>query len=147
MENYSSKNAQAVLNKLNSYIERGCSLPMRYVYRDLSIFDWWTETLSVAKMKQMRTFLIQAIKHGFTGYVCFKVGASGCANGMWAYKVETTDGYSPDGDFMYRSFTPDYTYWSMKLGDKSYPACTNEEFDSCKTIKALDALLANASVA
>jgi hypothetical protein len=54
---------------------------------------------------------------GFRGYVCFKVGASYCANGMWCHKDVSTDGYSPDGDFIYRSFTPDYTEWDAMIND------------------------------
>lgn len=84
------------------------------VYNDLGIFDWWNEYLSVSQLRQMRDFLKAAIKRGFTGYVCFKVGATGCANGMWAYTKESTAGYSPDGCFvLYHSFTPEYSYWSV----------------------------------
>ena len=81
-------NAKTVLNKLEAMIERGCSREIRQVYDDLSIFDWWPERLTITHMKQMRTFLREAIKLGYDGYVCFKVGASGCANGMWAHKEE-----------------------------------------------------------
>ena len=84
----------------------------------------------------MRTFLKEAIKLGYKGYVCFKVGASGCANGMWAYKAETTNGYSPDGDAIYRSFTPDYTYWSFCKDGKWFPE--DGEYDSLKTKKMLE---------
>ena len=142
--NYKDKNAEPVLEKLEQLINAGWSRPMRSVYNDLSIFDWWTERLSVNQMKQMRTFLKEAIKLGFTGYVCFKVGASGCANGMWAHKEESTDGYSPDGDCIYRSFTPDYTYYATKKDGKFYPGEETDgaKYDSCKTTKQLEELLA-----
>ena len=43
------------------------------------------------------------------------VGATGCANGMWAYKEESKDGYySPEGGCLYRSFTPAYTDWDIR---------------------------------
>ena len=139
-------NAKKVLNKLEAMIERGCSREIRQVYDDLSIFDWWPERLTITHMKQMRTFLKEAIKLGYDGYVCFKVGASGCANGMWAYKEDgKEDGgsvYSPDGDLIYRSFTPDYTYWSFKKDDKWMP--DNEDYNSLKTIKQFEAALTNA---
>lgn len=142
---YNEYNAEPVLERLERMIERGCSRNIRDVYDDLSIFDWWPERLTITHMKQMRTFLKEAIKLGYTGYVCFKVGASGCANGMWACVNPTTDGYSPKGDTLYRSFTPDYTYYSFQKNGKWYP---NEDVDgnkynSLKTIKMLEQALAN----
>lgn len=110
---YNEYNASPVLERLEAMIEDGYSRPIRMVYDELSIFDWWPERLTLTHMKQMRAFLREAVKLGYDGYVCFKVGASGCANGMWAYKKETTDGYSPDGEAIYRSFTPDYTEYSF----------------------------------
>lgn len=93
---------------------------MRSVCDELSIFDWWRNTLSLSQLKQMKQFLETAVKYGYTGYVCFKVGATGCANGMWAYKAESTTGYSPDGEFLYRSFTPAYLHWDAKLADGTF---------------------------
>lgn len=87
------------------------------VYDKLAIFDWWPEYLSISKLKQMKAFLQQSIRLGFDKYCCFKVGASGCANGMWASDAPTTDGYSPkDCKTIYHSFTPDYSYWDVDLG-------------------------------
>jgi hypothetical protein len=62
---------------------------------------------------------------------------------MWAHKEETKNGYSPDGDFIYRSFTPDYTNWEAKINGKTYPAETGAEWDSCKTAKQLETILAS----
>jgi len=137
-------NAEAVLTRLESMIERGCSRKISDVYDELSIFDWWPEKLTVAHMKQMRTFLREALKLGYNGYVCFKVGASGCANGMWAHKAEgrVKDGYcySPSGEAIYRSFTPDYTYYSYcDEAGHWHPGHYNE----LKTIKQLEALIAS----
>ena len=81
------------------------------VYDKLGIFDWWNETLSMSQLKQMKSFLITAIKLGYTGYVCFKVGASGCSHGMWAHKNESTTGYSPDGACLFHSFRSGDDYW------------------------------------
>jgi len=143
---YEEYNAIPVLERLERMIEAGHPRWIRDVYDDLSIFDWWPERLTITHMKQMRTFLKEAIKLGYTGYVCFKVGASGCANGMWACKVPTTTGYSPDGETIYRSFTPDYTYYAVQ--DKKGRWLPSEEvdgnrFDSCKTIKQLETLVAS----
>ena len=124
-----------------------CCVPMREVYRELSIFDWWVDELTLSRLKEMRTFLREAIKLGYTGYVCFKVGASGCANGMWANKLPTTNGYSPDGcDFLYRSFTPDYTYWDITYadrdcGDDRLSYRTGREYDAFKTARDLEKAL------
>ena len=85
---------------------------MNAVYNELSIFDWWNDALSISNLEDMKAFLQIAIKLGYTGYACFKVGATGCANGMWVCKNESTTGYSPDGECIYRSFTPDYVNWS-----------------------------------
>lgn len=85
------------------------------VYEELSIFDWWNDTLSMSQLKQMKKFVETAISLGFTGYVCFKVGAKGCSHGMWAHKNESTDGYSPDGDTLFHSFRSGDNYYDMEL--------------------------------
>jgi hypothetical protein len=141
---YEEYNAKPVLERLEKMIERGCSMPINQVYDDLSIFDWWPERLTLTHMKQMRTFLREAIKLGYTGYVCFKVGASGCANGMWASTEPTTNGYSPDtGKTLYRSFTPDYTHWSVDLGNGEGYLPKGDSWSSLKTAKQLEAFLAD----
>ena len=139
-KDYSSLNAEPVLAKLDEMIARGASVSMRSACYDLSIFDWWVNTLTVTHMKKMRVFLREAIKLGYKGYVCFKVGASHCANGMWAHKKETENGYSPDGDCLYRSFTPDYNYWAWSDGETWYP--DGEHWDSIKTTKQLEEAMA-----
>lgn len=142
-----TKNAQQVLDNVEAMIidldnQRTSWNPrpryeIRKVYDDLNIFDWWNEYLSKSQLEDMRKFLKEAIKLGYTGYVCFKVGASGCANGMWAHKKESTDGYSPDGECLYKSFVSDYNYWAW-CGEsgKWYPMSDN--YDSIKTIKQLE---------
>lgn len=94
--------------------------PMDDVCDDLSIFDWWVDYLSRDKLLQMRSFLKLAGSLGYNGYVCFKVGATGCSNGMWAHKAETTTGYSPDGECLYRSFTPAYISYDAELADGTW---------------------------
>ena len=136
----SEYNAQPVLERLEKMIEEGRTRRIDVVYDDLSIFDWWPETLSVARMKQMRAFLREAISLGYTGYVCFKVGASGCANGMWAHKEESTDGYSPKGDCLYRSFSPDYTYWQVKKDGTWFPE--DDLYNNLRNINALENYMA-----
>lgn len=144
---YEDYNAERVLERLNAKIRLNySSLRIGDIYDDLSIFDWWPEWLTHSNMKKMKMFLENAIRLGYTGYVCFKVGASGCANGMWAHKKQTTDGYAPDGDFIYRSFTPDYTCWEAKIGGKTYPSCTGIGWDSCNTVKKLERCIRDAAV-
>ena len=66
-------------------------------YTEFSIFAWWQAHLTKSNLYEMRQFLKEAIKLGYEGYVCFKVGATICPNGMWAYtELETDDGYSPN---------------------------------------------------
>lgn len=143
MGEFSNFNAAAVLAQVNAHIEeleakntrgyscneadwarythkgysehKGWSFKMDSVYEALSIFDWWNEELSLSQLKQMKKFLEQAIELGFTGYVCFKVGAKHCAHGMWAYKVESTAGCSPEGDTLYHSFRSGDNYFDMEL--------------------------------
>ena len=141
MKDYTMYNAHNVLQNLEKLICDGKTVEIRDVCDELSIFDWWPDDLPVTRMKQMKTFLNNAIRLGFTGYVCFKVGASGCANGMWAHKESSTNGYSPNGDVLYRSFTPDHTYWSAKINGKWIPNDRTEAYDSCKTVKELEKLL------
>ena len=133
---YDDYNAQPVLKRVEHYIEGGRSRPIALIYDDLSIFDWWPDNLSIKNAKAMASFLREAIKLGYTGYVCFKVGASGCANGMWAHTEPTTDGYSPKSDFLYRSFSPDYTYWRYHIDGVAYPE--DEEYDSLKNVHMLE---------
>lgn len=144
-KNYENYNAAAVLLNVEKRIEELENNPSKSnfrimeVYDELSIFDWWKDTISLNKLKDMRKFLKEAVKLGFTGYVCFKVGASGCANGMWAHNVPTTNGFSPESDFLYKSFTPDYNCWQLHINGVSMPSReTNEEFDKLTTIKKLE---------
>lgn len=144
--NYADKNAAVVLEQVKAYIQMlqehqqlghdykapegslvrfihrgydshaGWTIKISSVCNDLSIFDWWNDTLSVSQLKQMKKFLEQAIELGFTGYVCFKVGAAGCSHGMWAHTEETTDGYSPKtGNVLYHSFVSGENYWDMAI--------------------------------
>lgn len=114
------------------------------VYDELSIFDWWNDVLSMSQLKDMRKFVRTAIELGYDGYVCFKVGATGCANGMWAHKRESTDGYSPDGKALYKSFTPAYNYWSFCDETESWFPLDREKYDEIKTIKQLKEAIATA---
>lgn len=107
-----------------------CVYKISAVCEELSIFDWWNEKLSKSQLKQMQKFLETAIKMGYTGYVCFKVGAAGCANGMWAHKQESTDGYSPrEGGCLFRGFRSDtYNEWDARLenGTWLHEICPDE---------------------
>lgn len=148
---YSYKNAKPVLEVVEAYIEeleekrdkaqfswqRRQSLYIRDVCDELSIFDWWKDNLSLGNLLDMRKFLREAIKLGYTGYVCFKVGVNGCANGMWASKEESIDGYSPDGPTLYKSFTPGYEYWSINPDGKGFLP-DRDEYDKLKNIKMLE---------
>ena len=141
-----AKNAEQVLQNVNGMIadiENGFVKNYRIVEvcDELNIFDWWNDNLSKTQLMDMRKFLKEAIKLGYTGYVCFKVGATGCANGMWAHKAESTDGHSPDGECLYKSFTPAYNYWSFCTADGKWMPESDEEFASIKTIAQLEKAL------
>ena len=147
MGKYENKNAAYVLDNvyqlLDDMNESGTkSYRMFSVYSDLSIFDWFKENLTKSDLNKMRQFLEEAIKLGYDGYVCFKVGAKYCANGMWAHKAESEDGYSPRGEFIYRSFTTDYTCWDAKLEDGTMLSTIIGEWGAIKTAKQLEKALA-----
>lgn len=119
------KNRFEIAEKVGSYIRKmeaykahtGISPKLRIaeVCDDLSIFDWWNEQLSISQLKQMKKFLETACKLGFNGYVCFKVGAKGCANGMWAYTEGSEDGHSPNkGRCLYHSFVSGRNDWDYR---------------------------------
>lgn len=114
-------NAAEVLRNVERLLadESKKSWEMRRVYKELGIFDWWKDKLTVSDMKAMQSFMREAILLGYDGRVAFKVGASGCSNGMWAYTEESVEGDAPDSDYLYRSFTPDYTEWAFTLGDEA----------------------------
>lgn len=130
-------NANEVLANLECVMEKGKAVPIDDVYEILEIFDWWKDNLSVANQKDMKKFLETAISYGYNGYVCFKVGAAGCANGMWAYKKQSENGYSPEGEFLYKSFAPDRNYWDAKLEDGTWLADKEKSYDAINTIKKL----------
>ena len=88
---------------------------MRAVCDELSIFDWWKDTLSMSQLKQMKSFVETAIKLGFTSYVCFLVGAKGFSHGMWAYTKERLNYSSYTGDILFHSFRSCDNYWDAKL--------------------------------
>ena len=91
---------------------------IRAVYDELSIFDWWNDNLSLSQLKAMKAFLEKAIDLGFVGYACFKVGAKGCAHGMWAYKVAADDRNYNEDDVLFHSFRSGDNYWSYAVGGK-----------------------------
>lgn len=162
MGQYENKNAAAVLEQVKACIAELEEASQQYCINDwnrmqhygygtkkvfktvavceeLSIFDWWNETLSMNQLKKMQEFLDKAIKLGFTGYVCFKVGAAGCANGMWAHKEESTDGYSPnEGGCLFRGFRSDtYNEWDAELEDGTWlhDICPDEGNFTFKHVK------------
>ena len=150
MGEYSKYNAEAILAKVEEYLDKPQSrFRITEVYHDLSIFDWWPEYLSKSKLGEMRQFLKEAIKLGYTGYVCFKVGATGCANGMWAAVEETKDGYSPKCATLFRSFTPTYRYWDVTDKDGNWDwegkyiddEDRRQNYDKLSTIKDLEAFI------
>lgn len=145
--------AAEVLKRVEEYLDKPHSrFFISSVCDDLSIFDWWPEYLNKTKLREMRQFLKEAIKLGYTGYVCFKVGAKGCANGMWAHtELETDDGYSPSNcPTLYRSFTPAYCYWDVTDKDGNWEfegkykddEDRRQNYDRIKTIKELEAFIA-----
>ena len=106
------------------------------VCEDLSIFDWWNETLSLSQLKQMQKFLKVAEELGYNGYVCFKVGAAGCSHGMWAYKQESTTGYSPDGECLFHSFRSGDNYYDCKLPSGAWLGTGKKWAFTLKEVKA-----------
>lgn len=146
MGQYSRYNAQEVLNRVEARIAENRAFLIKDVCEELSIFDWWSEKLSRNRLNAMRNFLKEAIKLGYTGYVCFKVGAAGCADGMWAAVNESEDGYSPKGPTLYRSFTPSYLYWDVTDKDGNWDwegkyfdeADRKDNYDRLRTTKQLE---------
>lgn len=125
-----------ILSNVNSLIDKLSSAKYSWerkariddVYDELGIFDWWKDYLSISQLKQMKKFLETAISMGYTGYACFKVGAVGCANGMWAHKDESTTGYSPDGEAIYHSFVCDENYWGVSFGGNKWERLSDDEY-------------------
>lgn len=138
MSEFTKYNRRPVAQAVDALLQSGrSSFGMWEVYDDLSIFDWFTDTLSKSRLRQMASFLRVAHKFGYDGYVCFKVGCSGTANGMWAYKAESTTGYSPDGEYLYHSFTPEYNEYAVCLKD----GCVCHNSQPIRTIKDLKAAI------
>lgn len=110
----------------------------RDVCSQLGIFDWFPETLSISRLKDMQRFLLEAKKLGFNGYCCFKVGEEGTASGKWAYTEDTTDGYSPRNcPCVFESFYANKNYWQVsKDSNTFYPSGAN--FKSITTLKGVE---------
>jgi len=107
------------------------------VCEELGIFDWWNDYMSVSQLKQMKKFLETAIDLGYTGYVCFKVGAVGCSHGMWAYKKDSEDGYSPkDGGCLHHSFRSGDNYYDIQFEDGKWLGNDEKWQFTLKEIKA-----------
>lgn len=145
MTDYAKNNATPVLLNVEASLVDikktwNNRLKIREVCNDLSIFDWWSDELSATQLKAMRSFLKEAIKLGYTGYVCFKVGAKYCASGMWAYKAESTNGYSPDGPCIYRSFQSDGNHWDA-CDDEGYWLSTDMSYDELRTVRQFEKAL------
>lgn len=143
-----AKNRADVAANVDEYIEKiengmlSRRLRITAVFDDLSIFDWWNDYLSLSQLKEMKMFLRNAGGLGYNGYVCFKVGAAGCSHGMWAYKKESTDGHSPDGEALYHSFRSGDNYWDARLPDGRW---MHEKYEMTKykfTLKEVKAELA-----
>lgn len=169
MGEYSNNNAQNVLDRVNNGIaelealnngdkslekfsrhktirwdwlndKRTYAFRTDTVFEEFSIFDWWADTLSLSQLKQMKKFLETAIKLGFDGYVCFKVGVKYCSHGMWAHKEESTNGYSPDGDVLFHSFRSGENYWDMCI-DHTWMHDKYDHTDGYFTVKQIKAEL------
>ena len=137
-------NAVEVLKNVEKLIETGHGYANADVCGELSIFDWWNDYLSLSQLKDMRRFLREAIKLGYTGYVCFTVGAKDCSNGMWAYKEESKDGFSPDGEALYKSFVSGSNYWCFCTSEgKWIPEGEDSDGTYIKTVKALEEAILN----
>ena len=138
------KNVDNYVAQMDAYrqtYKRNSTLYIREVCSDIAIFDWFKPQLSYNRLKEMQMFLRVAMGYDFKGYVCFKVGSAGTANGMWAYKEETTNGFSPEGVTLYRSFsTEDKPYWRIQAKNKVwYPE--RDAYNSIHTRKDLDNLI------
>lgn len=144
-------NARDVLDKIEKYLAaigagdeksfdlRGAGFDHeRRVCDELSVFDWWgSDRIGKTKLKAMRSFIKLALKLGYEGYVCFKIGATGCANGMWAHRAESYNDYAPKGAYLYRSFTPDYVCYSFySEDDAAFPP--RERWGTIKTVEELE---------
>lgn len=144
-------NARDVLDKIEKYLAaidagdeksfdlygKGFDAGQR-VCDELSVFDWWgSDRIGKTKLKAMRSFIKLALKLGYEGYVSFTIGATGLSNGMWAYRAESYDGYSPDGAFLYRSFTPDYTRYYFRSEDGAHFPPAGKD-DMITTIEELE---------
>lgn len=129
-------NAIQVLNNIDALLadENTKSWRIDDVCNELGIFDWWVDNLSRTKLKEMRSFLNTAISLGYDGYVCFKVGAKYCSHGMWAYKKESTDGYSPDGGCLFHSFRTGDNFWSICWDDGKWCLDANTNIKSIKNV-------------
>ena len=115
------------------------TLDIGAVYNDLSIFDWYKDTLSLTNLKDMRMFLIEALNLGYTGYVCFKVGATYSASGMWAHTELSTDGYSPEtGKCLYKTFSPDCNYWQFADLDKNEWYPDYDDYNALTTVRKFE---------
>ena len=144
MGKYANYNAESVLVNVEKLINLGRTYKMRDICNKLSIFDWFCDKLSHNQLLKMRSFLKTAIKLGYTGYVCFKVGRKGSASGMLAYMAESTDGYSPTNcNTLYRSFDGSDAYWEVSDMNGSYSWNYDNDEDrikhyrDIKTIKQL----------
>lgn len=128
-------NAAEVLRNVEKLLaENKKSWPISQVYRDLEIFDWWVDTLSRAKLEQMRDFLTVAIALGYKGCPSFKVGSAGFSHGMWANRVPGPNENPEREEVLYHSFCPGENFYMVGWSDNDW---TGELHGVKEVMKAL----------
>lgn len=102
------------------------------ICEDLSIWKYQDRIMTVSKLKEMKKFLENAIKLGFTGHAFFLVGKKGYGHGMWVYK--NYHPYNKINECLYHSFVNGKNYYNYidkegkYLGDKISGKTYRREF-------------------
>lgn len=121
MGQYENKTVPVVLIQIDDLLDKmneiGASkVRIANVCDKLSIGDWFKTDLLKTNLEEMKKFLLEAESLGFDGHCEFCVGTKDSRNGMWAFKCESTNGYAPTGDYIYKSFSPAQNYWDIVIG-------------------------------
>lgn len=106
---YLAKNVLEATNNIISSLEKDGKnfIDTGKLVEVINLFDWWEDEMSLKDLKEVKLFLEEAIKLGYTGHVCFKYSTFEGANGMWAHKEEKEIRH----DFLYKTFSSRENYW------------------------------------
>lgn len=140
MEGYKKYRVEEILKAVDNYLANGVVQEISSVADSMNITKWSPNVryLTLTNARQMRVFLREARYLEIGGYAAFQIQLlHGNLITMWAYRFESLDGRTPEGQYLYRKYSASGTYWDItnNKGDVPVPG---RRFNALRTIKDLE---------